>query len=406
MSESNPFGGGPLDDLMRNLARLFTSSGPVNWEIAQQMAVYGASSGVSEANPDPLARVRLDDLLRVADLQVSEATGMATSTGGVLRVQAATRVEWARRTLDAWRPLLERLAGAMGDAGGGLGGLGGLFGDTAGGSVPGEDAGGDPMSQLFANLPQVLGPFLFGMQVGAMVGDLASKAMGQYDLPMPRPANDELLLVPATIDGFANDWSLPLDDVRLWVCLREVTHHAILSRPHIRARIDDLLGQYAGAFHPDPQALGERLAGLDPTDMGALQSALGDPESLLGELQSDEQRRIQAPLQGLLSVITGYSDHVMRHVGGRLIGSYSLLTEALHRRRLEEGQGQRLLAKLLGFHLDEAGYARGQAFIDGVVERAGEEALGRLWRSERELPTPAEVDAPGLWLARIDLPTD
>jgi hypothetical protein len=26
-----------------------------------------------------------------------------------------------------------------------------------------------------------------------------------------------------------------------------------------------------------------------------------------------------------------------------------------------------------------------------------------LWRSERELPTPPEVDAPGLWLARIDI---
>jgi uncharacterized protein (DUF2342 family) len=46
---------------------------------------------------------------------------------------------------------------------------------------------------------------------------------------------------------------------------------------------------------------------------------------------------------------------------------------------------------------------RGAAFIEGVVERAGEEALIRLWADERDLPTPAEVDAPGLWLARIGL---
>jgi putative hydrolase len=393
MSESNPFGGGPLDDLMRNLARLFTNQGPVNWEIAQQMATYGASGGQSEANPDPLARVRLEELLRVADLQVADATGLATSTGGILKVRAATRVEWAQRTLDAWKPLLERLAAAMGDLGGT-------------GPDPTEGAGTDPMSQLFANLPQVLGPFLFGMQVGAMVGDLASRAMGQYDLPMPRPANDELLIVPSTIDSFATDWSLPADDVRLWVCLREITHHAVLSRPHIRARIDGLLGDYAGAFHPDPRALEERLSGLDPTDLSSLQSALGDPESLLGEMQTDEQRRIQAPLQALLSVITGYSDHVMTKVGTHLISSYGPLTEALHRRRLEEGQGQRILSKLLGFNLDEAGYERGQRFIAGVVERAGDGALMRLWGSEQELPTPAEVDAPGLWLARIDLPTD
>ena len=42
----------------------------------------------------------------------------------------------------------------------------------------------------------------------------------------------------------------------------------------------------------------------------------------------------------------------------------------------------------------------------GVVERAGDEALGRLWASPRELPTAAEVDAPGLWLARIELPEE
>ena len=40
----------------------------------------------------------------------------------------------------------------------------------------------------------------------------------------------------------------------------------------------------------------------------------------------------------------------------------------------------------------------------GVVERAGEDSLGRLWSLARNLPTPAEVDAPGLWLERIDLP--
>ncbi len=41
-----------------------------------------------------------------------------------------------------------------------------------------------------------------------------------------------------------------------------------------------------------------------------------------------------------------------------------------------------------------------------MVERAGEDGLARLWATERELPTPAELDAPGLWLARIDLPEE
>lgn len=45
-----------------------------------------------------------------------------------------------------------------------------------------------------------------------------------------------------------------------------------------------------------------------------------------------------------------------------------------------------------------------------MVERAGIEGLDRLWADEADLPTPAELDAPGLWLARLgvdfELPTD
>lgn len=390
MSQPNPFGGGPLDDLMRNLARLLTSSGPVNWEIARQMATFTASGGQPEPNADPVARLHLEELLRVADMHVAEATGLPTSQRGMLTVRAVTRSEWALRTLDDWRPLLEQMASSIAAA-----------------STPPDEAAEvppDPMGQLLGNIPHVLGPLLLGIQSGAMVGDLASKAMGQYDLPMPRPPRDELLMVAPTIDSFASDWSLTPEEVRLWVCLREVTNHAVLSRPHVRQRLDDLLASYMSAFHPEPGAMEARLGSFDPTDMAALQEMFGDPEVLLGELQSDEQRRLAVPLQALLCVVSGYVDHIMDNVGRRLIAGYGPITEALRRRRLEEGRGNRILGKLLGVGLDEAAYTRGQAFVRGVLERAGDTGLNRLWASDRELPTPAEVDAPGLWLARIDLP--
>ncbi len=396
MSEPTPFGGGPLDDLMRNLARLLVSAGPVNWEIARQMATFGATGGQPEDNPDPIARVRLEELLRVADLNVAAATGLSTAHGGVLSVRVVNRNEWAQRTLDAWKPQLERLASALSESQGQA---------EAAADEPGTGPAGDPMSQLLGNLPQVIGPLLFGMQTGSMVGDLARGAMGEYDLPLPRPPADEILLVPATIDAFGRDWSLPEDDVRLWVLLREVTSHAVFGLAHVRQRLEELMEAYGKAFHPDTRAFEERLTTFDPTDMEALQATFGDTEALLGELQSDEQRELQVPLQSLLAVIAGYVDHVMDDVGQRLIGSYAPLTEALRRLRLDEGQGQRILAKLLGVGLDESAYGRGRAFVHGVLERAGDEGLGRLWRSAHELPTPAEVDAPGLWLARIDLPT-
>ncbi len=51
------------------------------------------------------------------------------------------------------------------------------------------------------------------------------------------------------------------------------------------------------------------------------------------------------------------------------------------------------------------GAIAGVSFIDGVVERVGSKGLDRLWVDESNLPTPSEVDAPGLWLARLDLET-
>jgi putative hydrolase len=395
MSESGPFGGGggPLEDLLRNLARLLTSQGPVNWEVGRQLAQWTATEGEPENNPDPLARVRLDELLRVADLHVSETTGLSTSTAGrILSVRAVTRSEWAQRTLVAWQPLLERLAASLG-----------RIPDS---DQPSPDMVDDPMAKLLGNLPQAMGPLLFGMQAGSMVGHLATRAMGQYDLPIPRPSSDELLFVPDTIDSFAREWSLPVDDARLWVCLREVAAHAVLSRPHVRSRLDDLLSRYADSFEPSSAAMEERLSRLDPMDLGSLQETFSNPEMLLGDLESPAQRELKVPLQALLSAVVGYVDHAVDTVGKRIIGSYGPLTEAMRRRRVEDSQGEHFVARLLGVELDEAAYQRGTAFVTGVLERAGDAGLLRLWHSERELPTPAEINAPGLWLARIDLPAD
>ena len=394
MSEPGPFGGGgPLEDLFRNLARLLTTQGPLNWEIARQLGHWTATEGESESNPDPVARVRLEELLRVADLHIGEDTGLqTTATGGLLTARAVTRSEWAMRTLDAWRPLLEQLATSLGR--------------TPEPPEAPEEVANDPMAKLLGNLPQAMTPLLFGMQAGSMVGHLATRAMGQYDLPIPRPRSDELLLVPATIDAFASDWSLPADDVRLWVCLHEVAHHAVLSRPHVRQRVTELMSAYVSSFQPDAMDLEDRLTAFDPTDLAALQETFSNPAVLLGEIESPAQRQLMVPLHALLAAVVGYVDHVMDNVGRRIIGSYGPLTEALRRRRLEESEGTGFVARLLGVELTSATYERGAAFVKGVVERSGEEGLTRLWKSAHELPTPPELDAPGLWLARIDLPEE
>jgi putative hydrolase len=146
------------------------------------------------------------------------------------------------------------------------------------------------------------------------------------------------------------------------------------------------------------------MASIDPTDQSSWESVFGDPDSFLGSIESDEQRRIKPRLEALTSTIEGYVDYTMDEVGGRLIGSYGQLAEALRRRRVQANKGDRFVERLFGLELSQKQYDRGEAFVRGVVERNGPEGLTRLWSGERELPTPNEVDAPGLWWERINLP--
>jgi putative hydrolase len=401
MSELGPTGGeNPFGSFFGDMMKMFMTDGPLNWQLARQAALVTATGGESEPNVDPIERLRLEELLRVADLHVADATGLATSqTGAVLSVKAVTRAEWAYYTLDAYRSLFEALATSLTSAGPAAAGPA-----AAGTPAEAEAAPSDPEAALLGNLPQVLGPMLLGAQAGSLAGFLARRALGQYDLPIPRPPSDELLLVPSTITSFANDWSLPTDDLRLWVCLSEVAHHAVLGRPHVRERVESLLFEYVRGFRIDPDALTSELEGLDITNPNALPAVFDHPEKLLGAIQTSDQQDVIARLAALIAALEGYVDHVIDATGHRLIGSYASLTEALRRRRVEATDADRLIEQLVGLQLNQGTFDRGNAFVKGVLERAGEAGLGRLWRSERELPTPAEVDAPGLWLERIDLP--
>ncbi|NLD75754.1 MAG: zinc-dependent metalloprotease [Acidimicrobiales bacterium] len=394
-SSENPFEGMPF---FGDMLRMLGNQGPVQWDGARQLALSIATGGESEPNIDPLERMRFEQLSRVAELQVSGATGLSVSTTGrSVTVTPVTRSQWALHTLDVYKPLLETMATALHPPAG-----------SAATEVEPVEGFTDPTEAWLGQIMGLLSPMLLGMTAGSLVGHLATRSFGDLDLPIPRTASDDIEVVPATIEAFGTDWSMDGDDLRLWVCMHQMTNHAVLGVPHVRARLNDLLTQYAGAFESDPDALGSKLADLDfdPSGgdpMAKFQELMGDPEVVLGAVRSQRQEEIQPLLQGLVAVIGGYVDHVMDSVGTRLIGSYGQVTEAMRRRRVEAAASDRFVERLLGLELTQDHFDRGRAFVDGVVERAGREGLDRLWSSEDVLPTPNEVVAPGLWLARIDL---
>ncbi|MGH9153000.1 MAG: zinc-dependent metalloprotease, partial [Acidimicrobiales bacterium] len=289
---------------------------------------------------------------------------------------AVRRGEWALRTLDSQRPVLEALARSL-----------------AGGRPP------EPDHRPAGLAPSVLEGLVFGW----MAGQLSRRALGQHDPPLPRPPTTRLSMPLANLDEVAAEWGLPPDEVRLWACVQDVARHAVLGVAHVTDALGSLLRRYVESFDVPPDALADEIAGVDPADPASFRAALGDPEALVAAVQTPAQADVLARLEALTAAVEGWVGHVVESVASSLLGRWPALQEAVRRRRAEATWGDRYVARLLGMGLRQPAYERGRRFVAGVLERAGEDGLARLWASPHELPTPAELDAPGLWLARIDL---
>jgi putative hydrolase len=369
-----------------DLAKALQNQGPLNWDAARQFAQLGATGGAAEPNVDPAARLAFADLTRIAWFHVADVIG---SDAVAPDPQVVTRSQWASGTLDAYRHLFTEMATALG----------------AGDDDQTPEVAGDPMMAMMAGLSKMMAPAMLGMAVGSMVGHLATRAFGTHDLPIPRRPNSVTLL-PSNIDGFATDWEIPQDEMRLWVLAHELAGHALFEADHLRESLSDLVRQHVGGFRPDPNAVAERLGSLDADaadPMAALQQALGDPEVLLGAVTSPAQLELRPRLDALVAVVVGYTDWIVDAVAVRVVGGSALrIAEAVRRRRVETTASDSFVEQLLGIRLGESQVARGKAFVQGVVDRAGDRGLRPLLERADAIPTPSEVDAPGLWLARIE----
>lgn len=388
-------GGNFMEQFLADLLRMMGSgmgAATAKVDMAKAMATGVATGGEAEANPDPLDRMAIEELLQVAQLHVAEITQI-DEAGARLEVQAVGPGTWAARTVDDWAFLLDATAGAG-------------TGTPAGTAPQVGDEPGAGIAEFLAQAMSTMGPVLAAMQLGSAVGHLARTTLGQYELPVPRPAavGNRLLVVPANLDRFAADWSLPEQDVRLWTCLRDCTVHAVLGREGVAERVRELLAAVARTTAADNAQVIGGLGGFDLGDPESLQRLLGDPEALVATAEpSPARQRAAAELAAASAALAGYVEHVLDRAATRLLGGRGALGEAWRRQQVERDATGRAAEMLLGLDMGPATADRGTAFVAGVLERAGEAGLARLWTGGATLPTPSEIDAPGLWLERIDL---
>lgn len=249
------------------------------------------------------------------------------------------------------------------------------------------------------NLTWAIGGATLTAQVGFLLGFLSSRVLGQYDTGplLVREADGrpgKVFFLDGNIHAAAGRLGVPVDGLRLWIVLHEMTHALQFEGyPWLRSYLGDLM---EGFIAP----LAERLGVRETLRRLTLNLRTGGRSVEL--VMSEAQRESFDRMQAAMSVIEGYSDYVMHHVGRSLVPDYENLSRRMARSRAHRPPLETAVFRLTGLDMKLEQYRLGERFADEVVKRVGMEGLNRVWERPENLPSIAEVRDPGLWMARME----
>lgn len=343
--------------------------GPVNWQLAHDLARQTASEGGDPVIGEAAER-QVSEALRTADLWLDRVTDLAAATG---RTFAWSRAEWIEHTLPTWRGVVEPVALRVGDA----------MADAMASQAPQELR---PMLAQAEPMLRRMGGAFFGAQLGRALGTLAREVVGGGDVTLPLLPAGQTALLPANVDAFGEGLSLPTDEVRLYLALRESAHARLVAhvpwlRAHLLATVDD----YARGITIDTDAIESAVREVDPSDPEALQQALSS-----GLFEPQTTPRQQAALNRLetaLALVEGWIDTVVDAAARNTLPHADALRETVVRRRATGGPAEQTFSTLVGLQLRPRRLREAAAVWSALTESRGVEGRDRLWAHPDLVPT-------------------
>ncbi len=343
----------------------------VAWGLAERVAVRVAGS-------EPLARSYhytslgpdFEELTAEAEKLVFAELGFR-SLRGPARAQVVDRGDWVRANIGSMRRLLRPLTERLGAS------LRGPF------AIPAQT--------------------LSGLEVGAMLGWMATRVLGQYDALLfdEENAGDVVYYVGPNVLALEKRFGFPPREFRLWLALHEVTHRVQFTgvpwmHDYFRSLVDATIDvadvdakRFLGALRRAVEAVRD---GRNPLDEGGLVALLAGPE----------QYETLQKTQGLMSLLEGHGDVTMDRAGRDRIPSASRFSATLHARRNQRRPAvAKLVQQLAGLDAKMKQYEAGERFIGAVEAVGGPTLLARVWDGPELLPTLGEIRDPPSWVRRV-----
>ena len=346
---------------------------PVDWGIARNVARrVGGKEPFKEAIHRDGLEADFDRCTAQAEDLVAECTGLRSLSGNA-RGRVTDRNGWIDANLASFRRLLRPITLKLGEK---------------------LEEGSGPN----------LGGKIAGVELGAMLGWMSTRVLGQYDLLVIEDENpdeqDIVYYVAPNVLALERRYAFPPQEFRLWVALHEVTHRAQFTGvPWMREHFLGLVNSTMESVNPDPRRIvvairrlmEARKRGEDPMDQGGMMALFA----------SEEQLTVINEVAGLMSLLEGHGDVTMDRAGQGLVPSQERFAQVLRRRRLSSSGFTRVFQRLAGLEAKIKQYVEGERFISVVEGHGGPALFDRAWAEPANVPSIVEIREPELWIARV-----
>jgi putative hydrolase len=216
--------------------------------------------------------------------------------------------------------------------------------------------------------------------------------MGLTDIGLPLTDPRSTGLAPNAIDHFAQGLGIALEEVRLFLAVREAASarlftHARWLGPHLMGAVE----AYAREIEIDVERIEEAVRSVDLSDQAQVREALAGVAAIR---HTPAQEAALARLGTTLALVEGWVDDIASQaVDGRLPHAVGL-GEMIRRRRATGGPAERTFATLVGLELRPRRAREAATLWRAVAETDGTAGREALWSHPDLLPDAEELGKP------------